>query len=108
VELEAGVTVPGTGESEDVAALMEAGRPVSAGRQRAPVAVRRKMVEATRTVAAASGRRRVRPRGAIGGAGHGLVGGGNMAAGDLEGNHDNCPSTLGRHLGIIIDGSQLI
>jgi hypothetical protein len=38
------------------------------------------MVEATRTVAAASGRRRVRPRGAIGEAGHdGLDGGGDMA-----------------------------
>jgi hypothetical protein len=42
------------------------GRPVSAGRQRAPTAAKRKMVEATRTVAAASGRRRVRPRGAMG------------------------------------------
>jgi len=42
------------------------GRPVSAGRQRAPTAAKRKMVEATSRVAAASGRSRVRPRGAIG------------------------------------------
>jgi hypothetical protein len=55
---------------------------VSAGRHRAPVAAKRKMVEATRSVAAASGMRRVRARGGMAASpGHGRIGGvgGSMA-----------------------------
>jgi hypothetical protein len=64
------VAVTGTAAAEK--AWGGTGRPVSAGRQRAPAAAKRKMVEATRRVAAASGRRRVRPRGAMEGRGSSL------------------------------------